>query len=320
MQNMEPQGLMRRSAGARACNHKGGAERANGMLLIGRNDPCWCKSGLKYKKCHLEFDQKVDEYRRRGHVVPSHNMIKTPEQIEGIRESAKINIAVLDYIEEHIKEGVTTQQIDQWVYDLTTQAGGIPAPLNYEGFPNSVCTSINEQVCHGIPSPDVVLKEGDIINVDASTYYHGYYSDSSRMFCIGRVSGEKERLVEVTRECVRLGLEQIKPWGFLGDMAEAVHSYAVKNGYQVVREIGGHGIGLEFHEDPWVGYIGRRGTEMLLVPGMVFTIEPMLNMGCQEIYIDKENGWTAYTEDGKPSAQWEVQVLVTETGNEVLCW
>ncbi len=197
---------------------------------------------------------------------------------------------------------------------------GIPAPLNYEGFPNSVCTSVNEQVCHGIPSADVVLKEGDIVNVDASTYYHGYYSDSSRMYCIGKVSAEKQKLVDVTKECVKLGLEQVKPWGFLGDMAEAVQKHAEANGYRIVREIGGHGIGVEFHEDPWVGYIGRRGTEMLLVPGMVFTIEPMINMGCQEIYIDDGNGWTAYTEDGKPSAQWEIQVLVTETGNEVLCW
>lgn len=290
------------------------------MELIGRNDPCWCKSGLKYKKCHLAFDQKIEGFRRRGCTVPSHRILKNPEQIEGIRQSAKINIAVLDYIEEQIKEGITTEQIDQWVYTLTTQAGGIPAPLHYEGYPKSVCTSRNDQVCHGIPSPDDILKDGDIVNVDVSTVYQGYYSDSSRMFCIGTVSPEKKRLVEVTRECVKKGLEQVKPWGFLGDMAQAVHDHAQKNGYSVVREIGGHGIGLEFHEDPWVGYIGRRGTEMLLVPGMVFTIEPMINMGSQEIFIDDKNGWTAYTEDGKPSAQWEIQVLVTETGNEVLCW
>ena len=140
------------------------------------------------------------------------------------------------------------------------------------------------------------------------------------MYCIGKVSAEKQKLVDVTKECVKLGLEQVKPWGFLGDMAEAVQKHAEANGYRIVREIGGHGIGVEFHEDPWVGYIGRRGTEMLLVPGMGFTIEPMINMGSQEIYIDDGNGWTAYTEDGKPSAQWEIQVLVTETGNEVLCW
>lgn len=290
------------------------------MELIGRNDPCWCGSGQKYKKCHLEFDEKIESYRRKGCIVPSHKIIKTPSQIQAIRQSAKINIAVLDYVAAHIKEGITTEQIDQWVYDQTTQAGGIPAPLNFEGFPNSVCTSINDQVCHGIPSPDDVLKDGDIINVDVSTIYHGYFSDSSRMFCIGNVSEEKKRLVQVTKECVELGLEQVKPWGFLGDMAQAINDHAVKNGYSVVREIGGHGVGLEFHEDPWVGYIAKRGTEMLLVPGMIFTIEPMINMGTHEIFVDDANGWTVYTEDRKPSAQWEIQVLVTETGHEVLAY
>ncbi len=290
------------------------------MELIGRNEPCWCGSGQKYKKCHLAFDEKIESYRRKGCIVPSHKIIKTPAQIEAIRQSAKINIAVLDYVAAHIKEGVSTLEIDQWVYDQTTQAGGIPAPLNFEGFPNSVCTSVNDQVCHGIPSADDILKDGDIINVDVSTIYHGYFSDSSRMFCIGNVSEEKKRLVQVTKECVELGLEQVKPWGFLGDMAQAVNDHAAKNGYSVVREIGGHGVGLEFHEDPWVGYIAKRGTEMLLVPGMIFTIEPMINMGTHEIFVDDANGWTVYTEDRKPSAQWEIQVLVTETGHEVLAY
>lgn len=290
------------------------------MELIGRNDFCWCKSGLKYKKCHLAFDQKIEAYKRTGHVVPSHKLLKTKDQIEKIRESAKINIAVLDYVEAHIKEGVSTQQIDQWVYDLTTQAGGIPAPLNFEGFPKSVCTSINDQVCHGIPSPDILLKDGDIVNVDVSTNLNGYYSDSSRMFCIGNVSEEKKNLVRVTRECVELGLKEVKPWGFLGDMAQAVFDHASANGYSVVREIGGHGIGLAFHEDPWVGYFSKRGTEMLLVPGMIFTIEPMINMGKPAIFVDEDNGWTVYTEDRSPSAQWEIQVLVTETGHEVISY
>lgn len=290
------------------------------MGSIERNAPCWCGSGQKYKKCHLAFDERIAAFRRQGHTVPDHKMIKTPEQIQGIRESAKINIAVLDYIAAHIKAGVTTKEIDDWVYTLTTQAGGIPAPLNFEGFPNSVCTSINDQVCHGIPSADIVLKEGDIINVDASTMYKGYYSDSSRMFCIGKVPEDKRRLVQMTKEAMELGLAQVKPWGFLGDMAQAVNDHVTKNGYSVVREIGGHGIGLAFHEDPWVGYIAKRGTEMLLAPGMVFTIEPMVNMGTHEIFVDDDNGWTVYTEDRKPSAQWEIQVLVTETGHEVLCY
>ena len=196
----------------------------------------------------------------------------------------------------------------------------MPAPLGYEGFPKSVCTSIDNQVCHGIPSEEVVLKEGDIINVDVSTILNGYYSDSSRMFCIGDVGEEKKRLVRVTKECVEKGLEQVRPWGFLGDMSQAVHEHAEKNGYSVVKEIGGHGIGLDFHEDPWVGYIGRTGTGMVMAPGLMFTIEPMVNMGVSDIFIDDEDGWTVYTEDGLPSAQWEIMVLVTENGPEVLAW
>ena len=274
----------------------------------------------KYKKCHYNFDEKLKFYESKGVLIPSHDIIKTPEQIAGIKESAKVNIEILDYVSEHIKEGVTTQEIDNWVADITAKAGAVAAPLNYDGFPKSVCTSINEQVCHGIPSEDIVLKDGDIINVDVSTILNGYYSDSSRMFCIGNVSEEKKKLVEVTRQCVEKGLEQVKPWGYLGDMSQAVYEHAHANGYSVVREIGGHGIGLEFHEDPWVGYIGKAGTGMLLVPGMMFTIEPMINMGSHEIFVDDTDGWTIYTEDGKPSAQWEIMVLVTEQGYEVICY
>ncbi len=289
-------------------------------VKIGRNDPCWCGSGRKYKTCHAAFDERIVRYASAGHVVPTRDIIKTPEQIAGIKESAKINIAVLDYIEEHIHEGMNTAEIDHMVYGLTTKMGGIPAPLNYEGYPYSVCTSVNEQVCHGFPSEKVVLKEGDIINVDCSTVLNGYFSDSSRMFCIGEVSREKQHLVDVTRECVELGLKEVKPWGFLGDMGQAVHDHAFANGYSVVREIGGHGVGLKFHEEPWVGYNSKRGTEMLMVPGMVFTIEPMVNMGKADIIIDKKNNWEVYTADGKPSAQWEIMVAVTEDGADVLSW
>ena len=290
------------------------------MNELQRNDPCWCGSGKKYKKCHYAFDERLKLYESQGILVPSHEILKTPAQIEKIRESAKINISILDYIGEHIKAGISTQEIDWWVADLTKKAGAVAAPLNYGGFPKSVCTSINEQVCHGIPSEEIVLKDGDIINVDVSTILDGYYSDSSRMFCIGEVSREKKRLVEVAKECVEKGLAQVKPWGYLGDMSQAVYEHAHANGYSVVREIGGHGVGLEFHEDPWVGYIQRAGTGMLLVPGMIFTIEPMINMGSYESYTDEEDDWTVYTEDGLPSAQWEIMVLVTEDGSEVLCY
>lgn len=290
------------------------------MEKLGRNDHCWCGSGKKYKICHMALDEKMHHYELEGHMVPPRNILKTAEQIEGIKESSKLNIAVLDAVGEMIGPGVNTQQIDDLVHDMTISMGGIPAPLNYEGFPKSVCTSINEVVCHGIPSKDMVLKEGDIVNVDVSTIYKGYFSDSSRMYCIGEVSEEKKKLVQVTKECVEKGLEMVKPWNFLGDMAQVINDHAKANGYSVVVEIGGHGVGLEFHEEPFVSYVTKAGTEMLMVPGMVFTIEPMVNMGTSEIYIDDKDGWTVYTEDGKPSAQWEITVAVTNSGHEVLTW
>ena len=288
------------------------------MEKPGRNDPCWCGSGKKYKKCHIDFDEKIEEFEGAGHIVPSHEILKNAEQIEKIKESAKINIAVLDYVAEHIKAGISTAEIDKWVYDITTKMGGVPAPLNFEGFPKSVCTSINNEVCHGIPSEDVIIKDGDIINVDVSTNLNGYFSDSSRMFCIGNVSEESRKLVEETKNAVYEGLKQVKPWGFLGDMGQAVNDYVKSKGYSVVREVGGHGIGLEFHEDPWVSYISKKGTEMLMVPGMIFTIEPMVNAGKPDIFVDEDNGWTIYTEDSSMSAQWEIQVLVTEDGYEII--
>ena len=290
------------------------------MEKPGRNDPCWCGSGKKYKKCHIDFDEKIEEFEGAGHIVPSHEILKNAEQIEKIKESAKINIAVLDYVAEHIKAGISTAEIDKWVFDISTKMGGVPAPLNFEGFPKSVCTSINNEVCHGIPSEDVIIKDGDIINVDVSTNLNGYFSDSSRMFCIGNVSEENRKLVEETKNAVYEGLKQVKPWGFLGDMGQAVNDYVKSKGYSVVREVGGHGIGLEFHEDPWVSYISKKGTEMLMVPGMIFTIEPMVNAGKPDIFVDEDNGWTIYTEDNSMSAQWEIQVLVTEDGYEIIAY
>lgn len=290
------------------------------MEKPGRNDPCWCGSGKKYKKCHIDFDEKIEEFEGAGHIVPSHEILKNAEQIKKIKESAKINIAVLDYVAEHIRAGISTAEIDKWVYDITTKMGGVPAPLNFEGFPKSVCTSINNEVCHGIPSEDVIIKDGDIINVDVSTNLNGYFSDSSRMFCIGNVSEENRKLVEETKNAVYEGLKQVKPWGFLGDMGQAVNDYVKSKGYSVVREVGGHGIGLEFHEDPWVSYISKKGTEMLMVPGMIFTIEPMVNAGKPDIFVDEDNGWTIYTEDNSMSAQWEIQVLVTEDGYEIIAY
>lgn len=287
---------------------------------LGRNDLCWCGSGKKYKKCHEAFDDRLIKLEHEGHAIPSRDIIKTPEQIELIKESCKINIAVLDYIGENIKAGMTTEDIDRMVYEKTTELGGIPATLDYEGYPKSVCVSIDDVVCHGIPCEEEVLMEGDIVNVDCSTIYNGYFSDSSRMYCIGNVSPEKKKLVDTVKECVEKGLGQVKPWGFLGDMGQAVDDHAKANGYSVVREIGGHGVGLEFHEEPFVSYVSKKGTEMVMAPGMIFTIEPMVNMGKADVYVDEDDDWTVFTADGSPSAQWEVMVLVTEDGYEVLCY
>lgn len=287
-------------------------------MKLNRNDLCWCKSGLKYKNCHLEFDEKLNDLKRKGYIVPTRNLIKTKGQIEGIRKSAQINNGLLDLISENIKEGMTTEEINKLAHEYTVSNGGIPATLNYDGFPKSICVSINNVVCHGIPSKDVILKNGDIVNVDATTILNGYYSDASRMFMIGEVDEEAKKLVEVTKECLNRGLEAVKPWGFLGDIGAAIQEYAESNGYSVVREFGGHGVGLDIHEEPFVSHLGKRGTGMVLVPGMVFTIEPMINAGSNEIFIDEDDGWTVFTDDDSLSAQWEHTILVTEDGLEII--
>lgn len=267
-----------------------------------------------------ELDKKVLYFQNKGHLVPSRKLIKTPEQIEGIRRSGVINTAVLDLVASEIKAGMSTAEIDNMVYDFTVSHGAIPAPLNYEGFPKSVCTSINEVVCHGIPSEDEILEEGDIINVDVSTILDGYYSDASRMFIIGKTSPEKEKLVRVAKECLEIGMQAATPFGFVGDIGNAIEKHAKKNGFSVVRDLCGHGVGLEFHEEPDVEHFGRKGTGMLLVPGMVFTIEPMINMGTYKVFVDEEDDWTVVTEDELPSAQWEHTFLMTENGLEILTY
>jgi methionyl aminopeptidase len=291
----------RKAGQGQAC---GSLKRGLGLIRfaekkIDRNAPCWCGSGRKYKNCHEAFDERIRSAELEGHEVPDRSIIKTPAQIQGIRDSAKINIAVLDAVADRIRIGMSTEEIDEIVYKETIAAGAIPAPLHYEGFPKSVCTSIGKEVCHGIPSPDRYLSDGDIVNVDVSTIFNGFFSDSSRMFCLGNVSDADRKLVQVTKECVEIGIKNVIPWTFLGDMGDKVHQHALDNGYTVVREIGGHGCGLEFHEDPYVSYVSTPGTEMLMVPGMVFTIEPMVNMGTDEIYQDADNGWTIYTADGE---------------------
>ncbi|MSR94019.1 type I methionyl aminopeptidase [Clostridiaceae bacterium 68-1-5] len=269
--------------------------------------------------CTLDqLKEKLWKLAAKGEIVPDSSLLKTPQQIEAIKKSARLNTAVLDHVEAHIRAGLSTEDIDRLVFQFTKEHGGIPAPLGYEGFPKSVCTSVNNVICHGIPSEQEILKEGDIINVDVSTILDGYFSDASRMFCIGTPSPEARRLVTVTRECVELGLAAARPWGHLGDIAFAISSHAKKHGYSVVEEIGGHGIGLEFHEDPYVSYVTPKGSEMVLVPGMIFTIEPMINQGSPRFTVDSQNGWTVSTVDGGLSAQVEYMVLITDTKAEVL--
>lgn len=290
------------------------------MEQLGRNEKCWCGSGRKYKQCHRAADERIAGYKLKGHIVPDRDLIKNERMLQGIRESGRVNTAVLDAVAKEIKEGMTTARIDAIVSETTAELGGVPAPLHYEGFPKSVCTSVNDQVCHGIPSDDVILRQGDIVNVDVSTLYAGYYSDSSRMFLIGDVEEDGKRLVNAAKEAVKAGLKQVKPYGFIGDIGQAIQDYINGMGYSVVLDYGGHGVGLAFHEEPMITYIGPRETEMLLAPGMVFTIEPMVNAGCKEVVLDERNGWTVYTADGSMSAQWEVTVAVTESGYEILAY
>ena len=262
--------------------------------------------------------RKKEGRKMRRRKVREDRLVKTREELAGIRESGKVNKAVLDAVAEKIGVGMSTEEIDEIVYKTTIELRGTPAPLHYEGFPKSVCTSVNNQICHGIPSRDVILKSGDIINVDVSTIYKGYFFDSSRMFLIGEVSEENRRLVQVAKECVEEGLKMVGPFRSMGSMGAAIHDYAKANGYSVVREIGGHGIGLKFHEDPFVSYVTMPDTGIHMPPGMVFTIEPMINAGTCKFRIDKKNGWEITTADGKMSAQWEVTVAVTEDGYEIL--
>ena len=267
-----------------------------------------------------EIDRQVMYWEMRGKEVPTRNLIKTQEQIEGIRRSGVVNTGCLDEVEKQIHAGMNTQEIDDICMQYCKDHNATPACLNYEGFPKSVCPSINEVVCHGIPKTTDVLQEGDIVNVDMTTIVDGYYADASRMFIIGKTTPEKEQLVRVAKECLEIGAEAAKPYSFVGDIGHAIQEHAEKYGYGVVRDLCGHGVGLDFHEEPEVLHYGKRGTGMLLVPGMVFTIEPMINMGTWEVFIDSDDkyGWEVISGDEKPSAQWEHTFVMTEHGVEVL--
>ena len=269
-----------------------------------------------------ELDKQVMYWEAKGKEVPTRALIKTPEQIEGIRKSGLVNTGCLDEVARQIHVGMTTQEIDDICMAYCKEHNATPACLGYEGYPKSVCTSINEVVCHGIPKETDVLQEGDIVNVDMTTIVDGYYADASRMFIIGKTTPEKERLVRVAKECLKIGMEAAKPYSFVGDIGHAIQKHAEKHGYSIVRDLCGHGVGLDFHEEPDVVHYGHRGTGMLLVPGMVFTIEPMVNMGTWKVFIDADDpyGWEVITGDEKPSAQWERTFVMTEHGVEILTY
>lgn len=283
------------------------------MMITGRNDPCWCGSGKKYKKCHLPLD-------RAGHSHPGKTgagiFIKTEEQIAGIRAACRMTSELLSMVAGRIKAGITTNEIDSWVHEETIARGGIPAPLGYRGFPKSICTTLNEGICHGIPD-ETVLKGGDILNVDVTTILNGYYGDANRMFMIGKVSDKARDIIRVAKECLSRGIRMVKSGNRFGDIGWAIQEHAEKNEFSVVRDYTGHGVGVEFHEPPNVCHYGKKGTGELIQPGMVFTIEPMINAGTYKCRI-LSNGWTAVTRDGALSAQWEHTVRATKSGVEIM--
>lgn len=292
---------------------------------LGRNDPCWCGSGQKYKRCHLAQDQRRGARPPAPAALPrkpekekkvTKILLKSREQVAGIRRACQLTREILDSLEGRIREGVSTNDIDRWVHDAITARGARPAPLGYQGFPKSVCTSVNTVVCHGIPD-DRALAAGDILNVDVTTVLDGYYGDASRMYLIGEVAPEARRLVAVTRQCLERGVAAVHPGGTVGDIGHAIQSHAEAAGFSVVRKFVGHGTGVQFHEPPQIPHFGKPGKGPKLVPGMVFTIEPMVNAGHWEVKI-LDDGWTAITADGSLSAQWEHTVVVTSDGVEVL--
>lgn len=268
---------------------------------------------------NINIDKEIANYKTQGYIIPHTSLLKTQEQLEGIRQSGEITVEILNLVNEKICAGMSTAELDKLVYDFTLSKNAIPAPLNYNGFPKSVCISINDVVCHGIPNDRTVLKSGDIVNVDVSTIFNGYFSDASRMFMIGEVSNSARDLVEVTKECLERGTRQVKPYHSLNEIGRAIEPYANQKGYTVVRDLGGHGVGLKFHEDPHVDHFEKKGKGVLMLPGMVFTIEPMINEGSYSVKLAADK-WTVKTKDGSLSAQWEYTIAVTETGYEILAW
>jgi methionyl aminopeptidase len=285
-------------------------------VKVGRNDPCPCGSGIKYKKCCLGKDTQVN--RDPGAMYAQRYKIRLKEKadIEGIRKAGQLVLDTFEQIKDKMRPGVKTDEINTIVHEFTIKNNAQPAPLNYRGFPKSVCVSINEEVCHGIPGKRV-LADGDIVNVDITSILNGYYADANKTFFVGTPGDDARKIVGVARECLKRGISMVKPGNTVGDIGWAIQTYAEDQGCSVVRDFVGHGVGFEFHESPQIPHFGQKGQGIHLIPGMVFTIEPMINLGEKELKILSDN-WTAVTKDGSLSAQFEQTILVTPSGYESL--
>jgi methionyl aminopeptidase len=289
-------------------------------MMIQRNDECWCGSGKKYKKCHLLSDQtQMIEQQKSKSGKPKKGLIKTEEQIIGMRAAGAFNGELMDYLRPFIKAGITTEEINTLTHKYTISHGHTPACLGYNGFPKSLCTSRNNVVCHGIPSPSERLTDGDIVNIDLTTIVNGYYGDSSETFFINKVSDDAKHLVHVTAQALILGIRAVKPGAPLRAIGEAIEPFVKSQGCSVVRQYTGHGIGMKFHENFTVyHHIDKDCEPIVLQPGMTMTIEPMVNLGKYEVVTDRDDGWTVRTKDGSLSAQFEHTLCVTDDGCEIL--
>lgn len=288
----------------------------NKTLKVNRNDPCPCGSGFKYKKCCLGKNASDLKNLKAEYAEKYRIRLNPPADIEGIKRAGRLALDILDRVASEIRPGLVTDHINTLVHEFTLARGGVSAPLNYRGFPKSVCVSINEVICHGIPG-ERVLQDGDIVNVDVTPILDGYYADVSKTFFVGTPGPEAKKIVGVAKESLARGMSMSRPGNTVGDIGWAIQKYAEKQGCSVVREFVGHGVGLEFHEPPQIPHFGRKGEGIRLIPGMVFTIEPMINLGKKELVI-LDDQWTAVTKDGSLSAQFEQTILITDHGFESL--
>ncbi len=288
----------------------------NRTLKVGRNAPCPCGSTLKYKKCCLN-KAKLDPVKLKSVYAKKYKIrLKQPADIEGIKKAGLIAVNLLYVLKSEIKPGITTDDINALAHEFIVKNGAAPAPLNYKGFPKSVCVSVNDTICHGIPGKQV-LKSGDIVNVDVTPILNGYYADANKTFFVGKPGSKAQKIVRVARKSLKIGMAMVKPGNTVGDIGWAIQRYAEGEGCSVVREFVGHGVGFDFHEPPQVPHFGTKGEGISLIPGIVFTIEPMINLGEKDLVI-LEDHWTAVTEDGSLSAQFEQTILVTKNGFESL--